>query len=95
LPRSYKLLEIQAPDDVAIERVDDPAKLPKDWPKKLSVTRALGDQWLARNSSALLQVPSALVPHTSNFLLNPLHKDAGRIMIISVSQQRFDPRLLQ
>jgi len=95
LPRSYKLLEIQAPDDVAIERVEDPAKLPKGWPKKLPATRALGDQWLDRNSSALLQVPSALVPHTSNFLLNPLHKDAARIMVISVSQQRFDRRLLQ
>ena len=95
LPRSYKLLEIQVPDDVAIERVEDWAKLPKGWPKKLSVTRALGNQWLDRSSSALLQVPSALVPHTSNFLLNPLHKDAARIMIISVARQRFDRRLLQ
>jgi RES domain-containing protein len=95
LPRSYKLLEIQAPDDVAIEKVEDWAKLPKGWPKKLSVTRALGNQCLDRSSSALLQVPSALVPHTSNFLLNPLHKDAARIMIISVVRQRFDHRLLQ
>ena len=95
LPRSYKLLEIQVPDDVAIERVEDWAKLPKGWPKKLSVTRLFGDQWLDRNSSALLQVPSALVPHTSNFLLNPLHMDAARIMIISVSRQHFDRRLLQ
>jgi RES domain-containing protein len=95
LPRSYRLLEIQAPDDVAIERVENSAKLRKGWPKKLSITRALGNQWLDRNSSALLQVPSALVPHTSNFLLNPLHKDAARIMIISVSRQHFDRRLLQ
>ena len=95
LPRSYKLLEVQAPDDVAIQRLEDRAKLPKGWPQKLSVTRALGDQWLDRNSSALLQVPSALVPHTSNFLLNPLHKDAAHIMIISISRQRFDRRLLQ
>jgi RES domain-containing protein len=94
LPRSYRLLEIQVPDDVAIERVEDWAKLPKGWPKKLSVTRALGDQWLDRNSSALLQVPSALVPHTSNFLLNPLNKDAERIMIISVSREHLDRRLL-
>ena len=95
LPRSYRLLEIQATDDVTIERVEDWAKLPKGWPKKLSVTQAFGDQWLHRNSSALLQVPSALVPHTSNFLLNPLHKDAARIQIASISRQGFDRRLLQ
>ena len=95
MPRSYRLLEIQVPGDVGIEKLEDWAKLPKSWPQKLSVTRALGDQWLDRNSSALLQVPSALVPHTSNFLLNPLHKDAARIMIISISRQGFDRRLLQ
>ena len=95
LPRSYKLLEIQVPDDVGIEKVEDREKLPNGWPKKLSVTRASGDQWLARNSSALLQVPSALVPHTSNFLLNPLHKEAARILVASISRQGFDRRLLQ
>jgi RES domain-containing protein len=95
LPRFYKLLEVQVPDEVGIEKLEDWAKLPKGWPRKQAVTRALGDQWLNRNSAALLQVPSALVPKTSNFLLNPLHKDAARIMIVSVSHQRFDLRLLQ
>lgn len=95
LPRSYKLLEIQVPHDVGIEKVEDREKLPNGWPKKLSLTRALGDHWLVRNSSALLQVPSALVPHTSNFLLNPLHKEAARILVASISRQGFDRRLLQ
>ena len=94
LPRSYKLLEIEVPDDVHIEKLDR-AKLPENWPQKQALTRALGDQWLSRNSSALLEVPSALAPRTSNFLLNPLHKDAARITIISVSRQRLDRRLLQ
>ena len=95
LPRSYKLLEIQVPHDVGIEKVEDREKLPNGWPKKLSLTRALGDHWLVRNSSALLQVPSVLVPHTSNFLLNPLHKEAARVLITSISRQGFDRRLLQ
>jgi len=95
LPRSYKLLEIEVPEDVKIEKLEDWATLPKDWRKKQAETQALGDQWLDRDSSALLEVPSALVPHTRNFLLNPLNKDAARIMIISVSRQRFDRRLLQ
>jgi RES domain-containing protein len=95
LPRFYKLLEIQAPDDIGIEKLEDWAKLPKGWPRKEAVTRSLGDRWLHQDSAALLQVPSALVPKTSNFLLNPLHKDAARILIISVSREGFDRRLLQ
>ena len=95
LPRFYKLLEIQVPDDVTIEKLEDWAKLPKGWPGKQAVTRALGDQWLDRNSAALLQVPSALVPRTSNFLMNPQHPDAAKIQITSVSRQGLDRRLLQ
>lgn len=95
LPRFYKLLEIQVPDDVSIEKLEDWAKLPKGWPKKQAVTRTLGDQWLERNSAALLEIPSSLVPKTSNFLLNPLHPDAAKIQIVSVSKQALDSRLLQ
>jgi RES domain-containing protein len=95
MPRFYKLLEIHAPDDIRIENLGDWAKLPKDWPGKPAVTRALGDQWLDRNSAALLQIPSALVPRTSNFLLNPMHPDAAKIQIASVSRQGLDRRLLQ
>lgn len=95
LPRFYKLLEIQVPDDVGIEKLEDSAKLPKGWPRKQAVTRAIGDQWLDRNSAALLQVPSALVPKTSNFLLNPLHPDAAKIQTAAVSRQGVDRRLLQ
>jgi RES domain-containing protein len=95
LPRFYKLLEIQVPDDLWIEKLEDWTKLPKGWPKKLAVTRALGDQWLRRNSAAILQVPSAIVPRTSNFLLNPLHPDAAKIQIVSISTQGLDRRLLQ
>ncbi|HKV92371.1 MAG TPA: RES family NAD+ phosphorylase [Candidatus Angelobacter sp.] len=95
LPRLYKLLEIQVPDGVTIEKLEDWATLPKNWKRKQSMTQALGDQWLKRNSSALLGVPSALVPHTRNFLLNPQHKDAARITIVSISRHPLDRRLLQ
>lgn len=95
MPRFYKLLEIQVPDDVRVEKLEDWAKLPKGWPKKQTVTRALGDQWLNRNSAALLEIPSAIVPRTNNFLLNPLHLDAAKIQIASVTRQGLDRSLLQ
>jgi hypothetical protein len=67
LPRFHKLLEIQVPDDIGIEKLEDWAKLPKGWPKKQAATRAIGDQWLDRNSADLLQVPSAIVPRLAIF----------------------------
>ena len=88
------MLKIQVPDDVQFERVsvDD---LPKDWPERTEVTRALGDGWLVKGSSALLSVPSAIVPETFNVLLNPAHRDSTRIVVTGISEHVIDPRLLK
>jgi len=94
LPVRYRLLKIEAPDDVNVERVSVD-QLPADWPDKTEVTRALGDSWLTSVSAALLTVPSAIVPETSNVLLNPAHQDAKRIVIVHVGEHAIDPRLLK
>jgi RES domain-containing protein len=94
LPVRYRLLKIQAPDDVHVERVSVD-KLPEDWLDRTEETRALGDAWLARDSAALLMVPSTIVPETFNVLLNPTHTDAGRIVIVQTGDYAIDPRLLK
>ena len=94
LPVRYRLLKIQVPDDVHVERVSVD-KLPADWLEKIDVTRVFGDGWLTRNSSALLVVPSAIVPETFNVLLNPVHNDAQRIVIVGTREHAIDPRLLK
>jgi len=54
--------------------VDD---LPVDWaiPAISPVTQVIGDQWLLSQESAVLQVPSVVVPQEYNFILNPEHAD--------------------
>ena len=94
LPVHYRLLKIHAPDDVPVERVSVD-QLPSDWPAKTEETRALGNAWLARDSVALLMVPSAIVPETFNVLLNPSHRDAKRIVIVETGEHAIDPRLLK
>lgn len=94
LPIRYRLLKIEVPDDVHVERVS-PDQLPAGWPEKTEVTRALGDDWLAKDSAALLSVPSAIVPETFNVLLNPAHQDAKRIVIVHAREHAIDPRLLK
>ena len=94
LPVRYRLLKIEAPDDVHVDRVSVD-QLPADWPERNEVTRALGDGWLIKGSAALLSVPSAIVPETFNVLLNPAHQDARRIVILQTGEHAIDPRLLK
>jgi RES domain-containing protein len=91
VPPNYTLLAVLVPD-VSTEVVDV-SKLPSNWADNLEVTREIGSAWLRSHRSALLQVPSALVPATFNYLLNPLHADAKRLRIQSVYAYPFDPRI--
>jgi RES domain-containing protein len=86
----FQLLEIEAPSAIAIKSV---SHLPRDWKGRLKATRRMGDQWLAGNETALLRVPSAVVPDTFNVLINPLHSDAAKIKIVQNKRLRLDPRL--
>jgi RES domain-containing protein len=91
IPPDFTLLKIEAPD-VAIDLIAVNA-LPEDWQKQLKITRELGTQWLRKNEGILLQVPSAIVPQTANFLLNPLHPDAVRFRIVEALAYPFDTRI--
>jgi RES domain-containing protein len=91
-PTHFQLLEIGAPDDVAVTAVDE-ASLPPDWREQPLITRARGDEWLRAGTTALSRVPSAIVPATSNYLLNPAHADATRLSIASVARTPLDQRL--
>ena len=77
-----------------VERVEMPA-LPADWrasPPPSAVQR-IGDLWVRRGSSAVLDVPSALIPHERNFLLNPSHADFKQVVISSAMPFDVDARL--
>ncbi len=93
LPTHYQLLAVDAPDDIAIETIDE-AGLPADWRAQPAVTRALGDDWLRGGVSALLRVPSAIVPSASNALLNPAHADAAKCSVAAIVHAPFDRRLI-
>ena len=93
LPARYRLLKIRVPDDARARRVSL-AELDRDWVDNTQATRAIGDVWLAEGTTALLTVPSAIVPETFNVLINPAHPDTVRITIVQATDQVIDPRLL-
>jgi RES domain-containing protein len=92
LLRRYSLFEI-AIDPSCVEELDL-SNLPRNWkanPVPARV-RAIGDDWVAARRSAVLRVPSALVPAESSFLLNPRHPDFGQLQIGKAVPFQFDPR---
>ncbi|MCC3261879.1 RES domain-containing protein, partial [Paenibacillus polymyxa] len=60
-------------------------------------SQAVGDNWVAAGVSALLELPSAIVPYRGvpdcNFLVNPAHPDAEHIVVVRRERFIYDPRL--
>jgi RES domain-containing protein len=94
VPFKYVAIRIKF-DDALVEIV--PAKaLPPDWqtePPPPS-TKAIGDAWARAARSALLALPSVIIPGEPNYLLNPAHPDFKRISLGKPEPFAFDPRLL-
>ncbi|HOY48063.1 MAG TPA: RES family NAD+ phosphorylase [Flavobacteriales bacterium] len=94
LPNDRYLIEIEIPDDVLIQEVML-ADLPKDWnaqPPSL-ITQVIGDDFVRYNESAILKVPSTIIPQEFNFLINPNHQDAAKLRVLNAFNMQFDSRL--
>lgn len=90
LPSHFQMLTIEGTDDVSTSTTD---ALPEGWQTDIDATRAMGDRWLHGGSSALLNVPSAIVEDAHNILINPLHPHAAKLRITKVARATLDPRL--
>ena len=93
VPDSFQLLAVIAEENIAIAQLSEDVLL-ADWQSNQDYTRAIGDEWLMSSSSALLKVPSAIIPESYNYLFNPRHPDADKIHIESVRHCPFDQRLI-
>jgi RES domain-containing protein len=81
--------------DETIMSAIDLRKLPKGWnaqPPGL-ISKNIGDEWVHSSRSAVLVLPSVIVPLEKTFLLNPKHRDFGKIQIKDAGGFQLDPRL--
>ena len=87
---------IPATFDTTLVKTVDLASLPEGWNKHPpnEVSQEIGDEWLREGKSPVLRVPSVVVPMEHNYLLNPAHRNFGRIDIGEAVQAPFDPRLV-
>lgn len=83
---------IDIPDDVPVLRCRRP---PPRWraepPEEPSMR--YGSTWLRRRRTAVLEVPSVVVPSERNVLLNPAHPDFARLRWSRPQAFVFDPRM--
>lgn len=91
-PRTIPFSELDVADGVSEAELRE-NDLPDGWRGDRRVTQRLGDEWLDSRSSALLFVPSLVVP-ARNALINPAHPDAGRIRVVRTFDYPLDSRLL-
>lgn len=95
VPDDYAAYELDVPDDGPSESIDE-SRLPSDWRRSANcpVCQDLGDAWLEAARSPTLAVPSAVIPHGRNVLLNPEHADVERVRLVRQEPFAFDPRLI-
>jgi RES domain-containing protein len=85
--------------DFSEQLVEDcePAILPTNWrdyPAPPAV-QTLGDAWVRRASSVLLRVPSAIIPHEHNVVINPAHSHFAQLLIKGPIPLDVDPRVFR
>ncbi len=88
----YRTMVIYIPDNIEMDEITRD-ELPLKWQayKGQLQTRRLGDEWA--RSSAVLKVPSAIIPEENNYLINPGHLDFPLIQLDGVEKFMFDQRL--
>jgi len=69
--------------------------LPKNWRVEPppDTTKQIGTDWVKASTSAVLRVPSVIVPAEHNFVLNPAHPDFKKLHISKPEPFSFDPRM--
>ncbi|VVE17435.1 MULTISPECIES: RES family NAD+ phosphorylase [Pandoraea] len=96
LPLNRYLVRLDVPDDVwEAAQTLTPTAAPVGWDAlpEGKVSLDYGTQWATSKSTALLCVPSTVVPEEWNVLVNPEHADAARITATKLRKWVYDARI--
>ncbi|MBD2701576.1 RES family NAD+ phosphorylase [Spirosoma sp. BT702] len=90
----FRVMVIDVTDELDIETITTDS-LPADWFefRQYDTCQRIGGEWLQNGRTAVLKVPSAIIPNEWNYLLNPAHPDFSQIQLLRTEPFVFDPRL--
>ncbi len=94
MPPDIYYLQLSVPDDIEVSTFKK-KDLPGNWKQFPAPSNLadLGSNWSAEMKTAVLKVPSVIVPNEWNLLLNPLHPQFKLCKIKSVSAFEIDFRI--
>ena len=93
IPLTLKLIAIDVADAATIAAMPD---LPAGWQANEPTSQAIGDAWIARGETLLLRLPSAILAHSTNYLINPAHAEAATVLSeVEIEPFWFDRRYLR
>jgi RES domain-containing protein len=83
--------------DEPVVTVLAPQDVPTDWDSTppATSTQTIGDRWVTAATSAVLRVPSVIVPQEFNYVLNPNHADFASLRMGTPMPFPFDARLIK
>jgi RES domain-containing protein len=89
----YVRIPVHIPPNLIMDLPWD--NLPSDWNSRPAAPsiKAIGDRWAKQGKSAVLKVPSVVIPEEYNYLLSPSHPEFAKITIGNPINYRFDLRL--
>ncbi len=95
LPLNRYLVEIALPDELWTAAEHAMPETIVGWdaepPGRASI--AFGTQWVKSRRSAVLVVPSVIVPEENNLLINPAHAGAAQVTSRQMRKWLYDPRM--
>jgi RES domain-containing protein len=95
LPDGLVSIRAIIPDSLKME-VINASDLPLEWKDKIIPVRLqqLGTDWVTNAKSAVLRVPSVVIEHEWNYVLNPRHPEFSQITWEAAKVFSFDQRLV-
>lgn len=93
---SHHTITVEVPDSLPITLVNI-EDLPNDWRDNPApaALKGFGKSWIEAAETAILQVPSAIVPQEANYLLNPFHAGFEEMVIHDAELFEIDRRLIE
>lgn len=94
VPVRLRAIGADIPDDFTMDE-RQPSDLPANWrevpaPESL---QEIGQSWIAGRRTAIVAVPSVIIPIERNYIINPAHPDFRRIRVVHQEAFSFDPRM--
>lgn len=94
VPRSrYVMHTFEVPDEIIADLAAEALPVGWDTVPHTETSRAVGDEWLESARSVAVRVPSIHSETDRNILLNPAHREFGRVRARARRPYRFDHRL--